>query len=41
MDKQGKSIKFKFDIGTNSLYELGYISIDLYQIIIFCELLEL
>lgn len=34
------SLKIHFDLGENTLYELGYLSIDIYQLIVFCNLLE-
>lgn len=33
-------MKIHFNFEVNSLYDLAYISVDLYQLIVFCELLE-
>ncbi|KYZ76895.1 hypothetical protein AXX12_18505 [Anaerosporomusa subterranea] len=34
------TIRIRFDFGVNSLYDLGYFSVDIYHLIVFCELLE-
>lgn len=33
-------MKLRFDFGVNSLYEIGYLLIDIYHLVVFSELLE-
>ncbi|TVX95188.1 hypothetical protein [Cohnella terricola] len=40
MENHGYELTLKFDLGENSLYDLGYLSIDIYHLIVFSELLE-
>ena len=37
---ENRILKVRFGFPTNSLYDLAYLSLDLYQLIVFCELLE-
>lgn len=40
MIEESKNLRIKFDLGANSLYDLAYLSLDIYHLIVFCELLQ-
>jgi len=39
-DYENDTVTMKFNFSNNSLYELGYMLIDINQILVFCDLLE-